>query len=92
MQTPVSGKQGILRALPSALHLGSGIVGKRRLPDRNDRADFSNRFRLALFLFRDIFQVKTVLRQKQKPARKQGRRSHYFPPLLTRGLLLFAYF
>jgi hypothetical protein len=58
MQTTVSGKQGILPALPSALHMESGIMGKRRLSDRNDRADIFNRFRLALFLFRDIFQIK----------------------------------
>ena len=58
MQTPVYGKQGILPALPRAVHLESGILGKRRLSDRDDRADFFNRFRLAVFLFRGIFQIK----------------------------------
>lgn len=36
----------------------SGIVGKRRLSARDARADFLNNFRLAVFLFRDIFQIK----------------------------------
>jgi len=57
MQTPVYGRQGILPALPRTLHMESGIMGKRRLSARDDRADFLNNFRLAVFLFRGIFQI-----------------------------------
>ena len=58
MQTTVSGKQGNLPELPCSVHLESGISGKRRLSAGDDRADFSNYFRLAIFLFRNIFQIR----------------------------------
>jgi hypothetical protein len=57
MQTPVYGKQGILPALSRALHLESGILGKRRLFVGDDRTDFYTGFSMAGFLFRDIFQI-----------------------------------
>lgn len=60
MQTTVSGKQGILPALSRALHLESGIMGKRRLSDSDDYADFINNFRLALFLFRFFLPLKNL--------------------------------
>jgi len=56
LQTPVSGKQGILPELSRALHLESGILGKRRLSVGDDSADFYGFIRLALFLFRDFFR------------------------------------
>ncbi len=57
MQTPFYGKQGILPALSRALHLESGIVGKRRPSAGDDYADFLNNFRLAFILFRGYFQI-----------------------------------
>jgi hypothetical protein len=58
MQAPVSGKQGILPALPCALHMESGIMDKRRLPAGDGSANFHGRFSLAVFLFRDFFQIR----------------------------------
>jgi len=60
LQTPVSGKQGILPALPCALHMESGIMGERRLSAGDDSADFLGRFLLAVSLVRDFFQVSVL--------------------------------
>ncbi len=60
MQTPVSGKQGILPELPRAIHLESGIVGKRRLSGCDDSADLCDYFCLAIFLFRSFFQITLI--------------------------------
>ena len=46
MQTTFFGGQGILPEMPAALHLESGILGKRRLSDRDD----SSAARLAVFI------------------------------------------
>jgi hypothetical protein len=58
MQTSVSGKQKNLPELRRALHMESGIMGKRRLSDDDDPADFYDSLHLALFLFRIFFQVR----------------------------------
>lgn len=58
MQKTLPRKQGVLPELSRTLHLESGIVGKCRLPRRNDRLGFSARYFLAFYPPRRIFQVK----------------------------------
>ena len=58
MQTPFSGKRGILPALPRAIHVESGIVGKRRLPDGNDcHPAFFNDFVLDVYVSRNFCKM-----------------------------------
>jgi hypothetical protein len=58
MQTPVSGGKGFLPALPAALRVESGIVGKYGLSFNDDRrAAFCDDFVLAVFLFRIFYEI-----------------------------------
>jgi hypothetical protein len=57
MQTPVYGAQRILSALPGALHLESGILGKRRLFGGDGVAAFRDDFLLAVSFFRFFVQM-----------------------------------
>jgi len=58
MQTPLSGKSGILPALPRALHLESGILGKSGLSVADDSAAFCDDFVL-VFSFSRLFYKMT---------------------------------
>jgi hypothetical protein len=57
VQTPLSGKSGILPALPSALHLESGIVGKSGLSPADDSAAFFDDFILDVFISRIFYKI-----------------------------------
>jgi hypothetical protein len=57
VQTPLSGNQGILPALPRALHLESGKLRQSGLPAGDDPAAFSADFILAVFVFGDFYTV-----------------------------------
>ncbi len=57
MQASVYGKRRVLPALSHALHLESGILGKRRLPGGNDSTAVFNDFLLAVFVSRIFYQV-----------------------------------
>jgi hypothetical protein len=57
LQATVSCRKGILLALPAALRLESGIVGKRWLSFGDGRAAFSDAFILVLFLSRLFYPL-----------------------------------
>jgi hypothetical protein len=57
MQASVYGNGEILPALPRALHLESGILGKCRLSFGNDSSAIFDDFLLAFSFSRSIFQI-----------------------------------
>ena len=66
MQASVYGKRRILPALSRALRLESGILGKRRLSNRNDSAGFHRNFLLDFSFSRSIFQIVFLTRTNTK--------------------------
>ncbi len=57
MQASVYGKPGILPALPGALHLESGILGKCGLSDDDDSAAVPADFLLVVFVSRCFYEI-----------------------------------
>ncbi len=58
VQASVYDTQGILPALPRALHLESGILDKRRVSFGDDSAAVFDDFLLAVFIFRISFPMR----------------------------------
>ncbi len=87
MQTPFSGKSGILPELPRALHLESGIVGKYGLSDGNGCGPaFSDAFVLDVFLSRRFYQINK--REKGEKRLTILNKPLYFSPF---NLLTFSF-
>jgi hypothetical protein len=59
MQASFYGKPGILPALSRAIHLESGILGKRRLSFNDDSTAVFDDFLLVVFISRSFFQIDT---------------------------------
>ena len=66
MQTPVSGRKGILPELPRTLHVESGIVGKYGLPAGDDSAAFSADFVLDVFISRLFYKINLATNKHER--------------------------